>query len=248
MSRFNRAELIFGDDLMAQIMQKKVILFGVGGVGSWCAESLVRTGVHNLTIVDFDKVAESNINRQLPATTSTVGRYKVEVLRERLIDINPDATITIINKAYDETTANEYDFNTFDYVIDAIDSLDCKMLLIRSVCQSKAKLFSSMGAALKLDPTRVAVAEFWKVIGCPLAASLRRRFKKSGILPKKKFKCVYSEELLKNKMTIDAYQASETNGKANGSLAHITGIFGFTLAGLVFQDIVDKYEKSAIMP
>ncbi len=250
-SQFHRSELLFGADAMEIIKHKKVILFGLGGVGSWCAESLVRTGIHHLTIVDFDCVSVTNINRQLPATTSTVGRLKTDVLRERLLDINPAAEITAISKAYDETTADEFQLADYDYIIDAIDSMDAKMLLIRRACETKAKLFSSMGAALKLDPTKISVAEFWKVKGCPLAASLRRRFKKSGMLPKRKFKCVYSEELLKNKSTETSGNTSVDNKnkptedpeRANGSLAHITGIFGFILAGLVFQDIAGNLSE-----
>ncbi len=238
-NRFHRSELLFGADTMNAVKRKRVILFGVGGVGSWCAESLVRTGIHHLTIVDFDKVSETNINRQLPALTSTVGRQKTDVLRERLLDINPDADIVVMSMMYNEETADSFALSEYDYVIDAIDSLDCKALLILRACESGAKLFSSMGAALKLDPTRVAVAEFWKVKGCPLAAALRRRFKKSGQLPRKKFKCVYSEELLSNDATVVA-QAME---RANGSLSHITGIFGFTIAGLVIKDIVDKAQQ-----
>ncbi len=254
-SKFHRSELLFGHEAMEFLKQQKVILFGVGGVGSWCAESLVRTGIHHLTLVDFDYVSETNINRQLPATSSTVGRLKTDVLRERLIDINPEANIIVRNTKYCEETADCFSLSEYDYIIDAIDSLDCKMLLIRRACETKALLYSSMGAALKLDPTRISVAEFWKVKGCPLAASLRRRFKKSGLFPKKKFKCVYSEELLKNKSlpfttALVEYNAGRessnmptTQPSANGSLVHITAIFGFTIAGLVIKDIVEKSDK-----
>ena len=150
-----------GDEAMERIAKARVILFGVGGVGSWCAESLVRTGIRRLTIVDSDRVAPSNINRQLMATTETVGRVKVEALKERLLTINPYAEITAIEKIFTEATASEFQLEEYDFVIDAIDSLSDKMLLIEMACRTRAKLFSSMGAALKMDPTRIQVAEFW---------------------------------------------------------------------------------------
>ena len=170
-----RARRLMGDEAMERIAKARVILFGVGGVGSWCAESLVRTGIRRLTIVDSDRVAPSNINRQLMATTETVGRVKVEALKERLLTINPYAEITAIEKIFTEATASEFQLEEYDFVIDAIDSLSDKMLLIEMACRTRAKLFSSMGAALKMDPTRIRVAEFWDVKGDPLARMLRKR-------------------------------------------------------------------------
>lgn len=180
----------------------KVILFGVGGVGSWCAEALVRGGVDELTIVDFDVISVSNINRQLMATTSTVGLVKVDVLRERLTDINPRAAITAVRKRYDEATAGDFCLDDYDYVIDAIDSVNDKALLIYNACASHARLVSSMGAAGKVDPLLVRVAEFWKVRTCPLARALRQKFKKSGCFPEKKFLAVYSEELTRDRLSL----------------------------------------------
>ena len=159
---FRRSELLLGDDVMERIAQKRVILFGVGGVGSWCAESLVRSGIHHLTIVDSDRVCVTNINRQLMATTKTVGQVKVEVLKERLLTINPSAEITALQKIFTQETAGEFDLDSYDYIIDAIDSLKDKALLILMATQTKAKLYSSMGAALKMDPTRIQVTEFWR--------------------------------------------------------------------------------------
>ncbi len=227
---FNRSELLLGAKNMQRLASVKVLVVGVGGVGSWCAESLIRTGIRHLTIIDADVVQPSNINRQLMATTLTVGQVKVDALRERLLQINPDADIQAIRMVYNEETAHEIDLNNFDYVVDAIDSLKDKALLILNATASKAKLFASMGAALKLDPTKIEVAEFWKVKGDPLAKALRNRFKKSGEFPKRKFKCVFSEERLPFK----------TEGK--GSLSQITAIFGFTLAGLVVNDIMKNEE------
>ena len=229
---FRRAELLLGDDAMRRIREKRVIIFGVGGVGSWCAESLVRSGITKLTIVDSDRVSVTNINRQLMATTETIGQVKVDALRERLLTINPSADITALQQVFTAETASKFALEEYDYIIDAIDSLKDKALLILMACQTGAKLYSSMGAALKLDPTRIKTAEFWKVTGDPLARALRNRFKRDGVFPKRKFQCVYSDELLENKAPIDP------DDRGNGSIVHITAVFGFVLAGLVVQDAV----------
>ena len=210
---------------MKRIGAQRVIIFGVGGVGSWCAEALVRTGVKHLTLVDFDRVDVTNINRQLMATQQTIGQVKVEALRERLLTINPQAEITALCKLFDEESAPTFALDSYDFIIDAIDSLKDKALLIELACQTKAKFFSSMGAALKLDPTRVQVAEFWKVKGDPLARALRNRFKKQQRFPKRKFKCVFSDE------------PAQQVGEVKGSLVQITAVFGMTLASLVIQEI-----------
>jgi tRNA A37 threonylcarbamoyladenosine dehydratase len=216
-----------------------VIIFGVGGVGSWCAESLVRSGIHHLTIVDSDCVSITNINRQLMATTKTVGMPKVDVLKERLLSINPQAEITALQQIFSEESASKFCMEDYDYIIDAIDSLKDKAALILLACKTNAKLFSSMGAALKLDPTRIKVTEFWKVQGDPLARAIRKKFKHYGQYPEKKFQVVYSDELLENLgCPPDDEEVPSTFNKpqTNGSLSHITAIFGFTLAGLVIQD------------
>lgn len=256
---FQRTELLLGPEALERAGRRRVIIFGVGGVGSWCAESLVRSGIVRLTIVDSDRVCTSNINRQLMATTRTVGQAKVEVLRERLLSINPEAEVTAMQKVFNETTAQDFGLEHYDYIVDAIDSLKDKALLILMACHTGARLFSSMGAALKIDPTRVRVAEFWSVQGDPLARALRKRFKKEGRYPRRKFKCVYSDEHLPNKghgHTCDeeapgptGATATEDNApwpkraQANGTLVHITAIFGFMLAGLVMGDIY-KNENS----
>ena len=231
---FRRNELLLGSETMERIAQKRVIIFGVGGVGSWCAESLVRSGISRLTIVDSDCVSVTNINRQLMATTKTVGQVKVDTLKERLLSINPKAEITALQQVFSEETAESFQLDTYDYIIDAIDSLKDKATLILLACQQQAKLFSSMGAALKLDPTRIKVTEFWKVKGDPLARALRNRFKKDKTFPKRKFLCIYSDELLKNQMPVDP------EDRGNGSIVHITAIFGLMLAGLVVQDITNQ--------
>lgn len=236
---FNRVNRLVGTGTMEHIRHCRIIIFGVGGVGSWTVESLVRSGVQHITIVDADCVATSNINRQLPALTTTVGKSKVEVLRQRMLDINPQAEIEAINMLYTADTASQFCLSDYDYVVDAIDSLSDKALLITEATKSTARLVSSMGAALKMDPTRISVAEFWKVKGCPLAAALRRKFKKSGIMPRKKFRCVYSDELIANRGDDTDRSGAMTFGKVaiNGAVCHITAIFGFTLAGLILNDI-----------
>lgn len=242
---FNRTELLLGPDALKRLSNARVILFGTGGVGSWTAEALIRTGVGSLTIVDADNVAQSNINRQSIAFTSTIGKSKVGLLRDRLLDINPNAVITALHQQYTADTAADFDLSQYDYVIDAIDSLADKALLILNACRAKTRLYSSMGAALKLDPTRIKVDEFWNVKGCPLAAALRNRFKRSGIRPSRKFRCVYSDELLQNKGFATDNSGAMTYGKksTNGVICHITAIFGFTLAGLVVKDIVTPQSK-----
>ncbi len=236
---FDRTLLLVGDEVFEAFQEARVILFGVGGVGSWCAEGLVRSGVRKLTIVDNDVVCTSNINRQLMATTKTVGRPKVEVLRERLLDINPEAEITALQEIYSEETAAHFQLETYDYVIDAIDSLRHKVQLILHATSLDCKFYSAMGAALKMDPTRVQVDEFWKVQYCPLARMIRKRMKQLKQYPGKKFQCVYSREVLPNTGETDGGEDQWSTSKAqtNGSMAHITAIFGFTLAGLVVEEM-----------
>ena len=232
-----RTKLLMGDEGMERLSEVRVILFGVGGVGSWCAESLIRTGIRRLTIVDSDRVAVTNLNRQLMATRETIGQPKVEALQERLLTINPDAEITAIEDIFTDESVERFPLSKYDYIIDAIDSLRDKALLIRLATATDAKLFSSMGAALKMDPTRIRVAEFWKVTGDPLARALRNTFKRTKQFPAQKFLCVYSDELLQNKEKMELEENQFHKVHANGSLSHITAIFGMTLAGLVVQDV-----------
>lgn len=258
---YQRTGLLLGDAMMQKLSETKVIIMGVGGVGSWCAESLVRTGITNITLVDSDRVCVTNINRQLHATTKTIGKVKVEVLKSRLLEINPKADITAIQEIYCKATDHLFDFNEFDYVIDAIDSLSNKIHLIRTVTRSSATMFCSMGASLKLDPSRIKVAEFWKVDGCPLGSKVRKRIRR-GELPAKEFLCVYSDEVLDNlgqghscgsvqclcpvtksesaKPELDDHEWCSKKAVINGTVAHMTAIIGFTLAGLVIQDLNGK--------
>ena len=253
---FNRTERLLGAQAMKDLGDVKVIIFGVGGVGSWCAEGLIRSGIRHLTMVDPDRVCITNINRQLMATSSTVGKFKVEVLRDRLLDINPGADIQAIRSIYSADNWEDFRLGEYDYVIDAVDSLKDKAHLILKACESGAVFFSSMGAALKTDPTRIRVAEFWQVRGCPLAAAIRKKFKRAGILPAHKFLCVYDDEVLPNlgsevhgcnedcpycpkgrEIAFDSEDRNKAKAVVNGTTAHITGIFGFTLCGLVIRDL-----------
>lgn len=241
---FNRTALLLGEDVLDVISRKKAILFGVGGVGSWCAEGLVRSGVSDLTIVDADCISVSNINRQLMATVNTVGRVKVDALKDHLLEINPNAGIKALRKRYSPETDIEFHLDEYDIVIDAIDSLKDKIHLILSACRSKAKFYCSLGAALKLDPTRIKVAEFWQVRGCPLGAAIRKRMKKAGTLPEKEFLCVFDDEVLPNRGG-DGMAETDTFIKAqiNGTTAHVTSVFGMTLAGLAIRDIYESVLK-----
>ena len=257
--------MLLGAEAMERIQSKRVIIFGVGGVGSWCAECLVREGISHLTIVDSDVVCVTNCNRQLIATTKTIGEPKVEALRKRLLDINPDADIIALKKNYSEEKKDDFNIETYDYVIDAIDSLKDKISLIIKATSplpapplgeghihaalpvkalpqrgsGEGTFFSSMGAALRIDPTKVRVSEFWKIKGDPLAAAMRSAMRKHKLFPGRKFLCVHSEESPLPNLGKAIQDGSQTFTKVqtNGSLAHITAIFGMTLAGLVIQNI-----------
>lgn len=249
----HRSELLIGEEAVNDIFSKRVIIFGVGGVGSWCAESLVRSGIRHLTIVDFDSVCASNCNRQLMATSKTIGQVKVEALKARLLEISPNAEIIALQKVYQEEDAESFQIETYDYVIDAIDSVKDKAHLIlhttalsKQIKQGKltgegiAKkltLFSSMGAALRVDPTKIRVTEFWKVKNDGLGKALRNRFKKQKESPAVKFQCVYSEEMPRE--IKGEPEPGTPKSQAKGSISHITAIFGFTIAGLVIEDILN---------
>lgn len=225
----DRTALLAGEKMMRALADVRVIVFGVGGVGSWCVEALARSGVGHITIVDSDDVALSNINRQMPATHSTVGCPKVEVVARRVRDINPAAEVRAIRGRYTPATAAEFEIETYDFAIDAIDSLvDKADLILRCTSPATAPrraFFSSMGAARKLSLDLVRTAEFWQVDGCPLARALRTRFRRSGVFPQRKFRCVYSPERLEHR--------SDGPRGVNGTFAHATAAFGLRLAELV---------------
>ncbi len=264
---YNRTELLLGDDVMGALAAARVIIFGVGGVGSWCSEGLVRSGVTRLTIVDSDRICITNVNRQLMATTKTVGQVKVEALKSHLLEINPKAEITAIQQIYCEETADQFNLDEYDYVIDAVDSLKDKMHLILKASRSNATFYCSLGAALKVDPLRIKVAEFWSVRGCPLGAALRKKMKRGKTLPARKFLCVYDDEVLPNRghcqscgtercmcpKTQDGpgdpdllnHEWCSSKAQINGTTVHVTAIFGMTLSGLVIDDIYRRVLKTS---
>ena len=224
---FTRTEMMLGAETLRRMAAARVILFGVGGVGSWCAEALIRSGVGHLTLVDSDCIEPTNINRQLPALSTTVGMPKVAVMRDRLLAVNPQADIVARQERYTPESAECFDLQSFDYVVDAIDSLKDKLNLILRATQLGVRFYSSMGAARKQDPLQVQVSEFWKVNGCPLAATLRKRMRKAGTYPGGKFLCVWSPE-------------RNEQSQPKGTLMPVTATFGLTLASLIIRDIAQQ--------
>lgn len=243
---FQRTELLLGPEGLARLGACRVIVFGVGGVGSWCVEALARSGVGNITVVDSDTVDPTNINRQLVADTTTVGQVKVDVMARRIHAINPACRVHAVCGVYNEATAPLFDLDSYDVVVDAIDSLAPKALLIVNATRCRhARLVSSMGAALKTDIFAIAEAEFWQVRGCPLARALRDRFKRTGVRPARKFRCVYSPQLVANHP--DAAAATDSpvdtvNGakRVNGTLVTTTAAFGLALAQLSLNLLVER--------
>lgn len=230
-SFFSRSEALLGSKVMESLRTTHVIIFGVGGVGSWAAECLIRTGLLHLTLVDGDTVQPSNINRQLPATHATLGQPKVEALKTRLLEINPEADIMAVFEMYKGQCTKEdtpFIFADYDYIIDAIDSVNDKADLIINATRARGvKVFCSMGAALRFDPTQVTTGELMAIKGDALAKAVRERMKKQGLKPARKVQCVYSAEQA---------QRCETRG----SLMQVTAVFGCTLAGMVIRDMQKK--------
>ena len=251
--KFARSEALLGGEAMARLKAARVLVVGIGGVGSWCAEALVRTGLGRITLVDDDVVAESNVNRQCPATAATVGQPKVEAMAERLKAINPGCEVMGMNNRYPLSCSSDlssehrsirpsdhvrnFSLSDYDLVVDAIDSVDCKAELILGATEAGVPLVSSMGAALRLDPTKVKVTRFEKVEGDGLARALRQRFKKMGRFPKGKFSCVWSgERPILNTETQRHREGTENSVprclcvKNKGSLMPVTATFGMCLA------------------
>ena len=241
---FSRLELLVGSEAMQHISQAKVIIFGVGGVGGWCAESLVRSGISHLTIVDSDEVSPTNVNRQIMATSTTIGEPKVNVMCQRLLEINPEAEITALHKTYSTDTKEDFHLEQYDYVIDAIDSLKDKIqLILHATSIDSVTLFSSMGAALRTDPFSVKCAEFWKVRNDTLGAIMRKRMRQRKMMPSKKFLCVYSDELPQpNRGNTD--ETCDYKAQINGTMCHVTATFGFALASLVINDLLKDSSRS----
>ena len=224
---FTRTIQLIGEDCFAALQRARVILFGVGGVGGWCAETLLRTGIGHLTMVDFDKVDTTNLNRQVVATHENIGHSKVLEMQKRLLSICPTADVQAIDRQYNAETAETFDLAQYDIVIDAIDMVECKALLLYNATQAGCKVYSSMGAGRKTDPQKIRTAEFWKVQGCPLARALRTKMKKAGLMPASKIQCVYSEEISGDQ----------------GTLAPVVGVFGMTIAAMVIEHLAQQNSK-----
>jgi tRNA A37 threonylcarbamoyladenosine dehydratase len=227
--KFHRLELIIGSENLKKLQQTKVLVFGLGGVGSWCAEALVRSGIGKIGIVDFDTICVSNVNRQVEATTITIGQPKAQILKNRLLEINPECEITAFDELFCRENAKIFDIAGADYVIDAIDSINNKLDLIETTCAATVKLFSSMGMALKTDPSQIKTASIWDTDVCPLARSVRSGLRKRGFSAD--FTVVYSSEPPKREPSLEGEKP------VNGSVVTVTASAGFLLASLVLRDI-----------
>lgn len=222
--QFERSRLLLGEEALERLREKTVAVFGIGGVGGYVAEALARTGVGTLHLIDNDRVSTSNINRQVIALHSTVGRYKTEVMRERILDINPQAEVIIHNCFFLPENADSFIFSGYDYVVDAVDTVTAKLEIIMRAKEAGVPVISSMGAGNKLDPSLFEVADIYETSVCPLARVMRRELKKRDI---KKLKVVYSkEEPLKQRIP--------------GSVAFVPSVAGLLIAGEVIRDIIQS--------
>lgn len=225
-----RTELLLGRGASERLCRSHVAVFGVGGVGGFAAEALARAGVGEITLVDSDEVSPSNINRQIIALHSTVGCAKVDVMRERILDINPDAKVNALKFFYSEETKGKIDFSAFDYVVDAIDSVKSKIDLIYTAKSHGVQIISAMGAGKKLDPTAFEVSDISKTSVCPLARAVRTGLKKLGITS---LKVVYSKET----PTLSPIDAPESDG-APGSVSFVPSVMGLIMGGEVIKDLI----------
>ena len=235
-----RSELLLGKEGLERLTSANVLIVGVGGVGAYAAEMLVRAGIGRKTIADPDSVSESNINRQLIALHSTVGRIKTDVLAERLIDINPELQLRVVPEYIkDEKTDEILDSDTFDYIVDAIDTLSPKLALIKGALDRKIPIVSSMGAGAKLDPTKMEICDISKTHHCPLAHMLRKRLHKMGI--RRGFKAVFSAEPpIEGAMIL----CQEQNKKSNvGTISYLPALFGIGCASAVIRDLTNKIDE-----
>ena len=248
LNQFSRTELLFGEEAMEILADSHVAVFGIGGVGGYTVEALVRSGVGAIDLVDDDKICLTNINRQIYATRKTVGKYKVDVAEERILEINPDVKVTKHNIFYTPETANQFDFTQYDYIVDAIDTVTGKLALIENAQSVGTPIISSMGAGNKVDPTAFAVADIYETSVCPLAKVMRRELKKRGV---KKLKVVYSKELAITPIDDMAISCRShcicppgTKRKCTqrrqvpGSNAFVPSVVGLIIAGEVIKDII----------
>lgn len=225
-SRFEREELLIGQKNLSRLKDSKILLFGVGGVGGYTAECLARAGIGHLTIVDADKVDITNINRQILALDSTIGRYKTDVCKERLLDINPDIDVITKTLFYLPEMSGEFDFTDYDYIADCIDTVKAKVDIICQAQKAGTKVISAMGAAGKTDPSRFTVTDISKTSYCPLAKVMRYELRKKGI---SHLKVVYSPES----------PVAPEEGRRPGTLSFVPAACGITLAGAIINDLLE---------
>ncbi len=229
-NQFQRTEMLLGSDAVKKLASSHVAVFGVGGVGGYVTEALARSGVGRFTLVDMDTVSITNINRQIIALHSTIGKYKTEVMRDRVLDINPDAQVTVRNCFFVPENAGEFDFSEYSYVVDAVDTVTAKIEIVMKAIESGVPVMSSMGAGNKLDPTRFKVSDIYKTSVCPLARVMRYELKKRGV---KKLKVVFSDETPVKSNTESAH------GKpVPGSSAFVPSVAGLIIASEIVKDIV----------
>lgn len=226
--RFIRTSLVIGEDKIDELSKCRVAVFGIGGVGGYVCEALARSGVGSLALFDGDTVAVSNINRQIIALSSTIGKYKADVMKDRIAEINPDAEVEAYNIFFREENADKFDFTRFDYIVDAVDDIKAKLTLAKIADSNNIPIISAMGAGNKTDPTKFEVCDIFKTSVCPLARIMRRKLKKTGI---KKLKVVYSKEEPKN----PPYKIE--GEKTVGSLAFVPSVMGLIMAGEVIKDL-----------
>ena len=230
---FKRTELLLGENAVEKLKKCRVAVFGVGGVGGYTTEALARSGIGKIDIIDNDTVSESNINRQIIALHSTVGKYKVDVMKERILDINPDAQVNAFRTFFMPETESEFDFTEYDYIVDAIDTVTGKIALAVKAQAAGTPIISSMGAGNKLDPTAFEVADIYKTSVCPLAKVMRRELKQRGI---KKLKVVYSKEV---PLSPAACEENEPHRRQTpGSTAFVPSVAGLIIAGEVIKDLI----------
>lgn len=226
--QFSRTQLLLGQEKMAALAKAKVAVFGIGGVGGYVAEALARSGVGAFLLVDGDRVSVTNINRQIIATKKTIGREKTQIMRERILDISPDAQVEVRNCFYLPENAAEFDFTQYSYVVDAVDMVTAKIEIVMQARACKVPVISSMGAGNKLDPTQFRVADIYETTICPLARVMRHELKKRGV---KELKVVYSTE----KPTKPIGEAND--GTEKGSIAFVPSVAGLIIASEVVKDL-----------
>lgn len=243
LSQFSRTELLIGKEGMERLSNSRIAVFGVGGVGGYAVEALARSGVGELDLIDNDQVALTNLNRQIIATTKTLGKDKVDVAKERVLEINPSAKVNIYKTFYLPETKDQFDFTKYDYVVDAIDTVSGKISLVVQAQEAGTPIISSMGAGNKLDPTAFRVADIYKTSVCPLAKVMRRELKKRGI---KKLKVVYSEEKpITPEQNIEMEKEEQLQRRqVPGSVAFVPSVVGLIIAGEVIKDLIKRTELS----